>query len=347
MQRTLLLASLTFSITAFGQCDFDPVITPGNIVLCPQESVELSVGEYEAYQWYQGNEPLSQDSTIIVDSNNAGVEYSVEVTLNGCTEMSPPVLVDGWVFLLPFVIHGGDEPIGIGPMGEMTFCEGDTLTLELGQPYTSNISWTNNGVTIPNETASTLIITESGSYSASGSPEVCPNYIAQLGVSVEATFLEAQQPEIAPNGDQLCALPLGNSYIWYLNGAVIGTENTECITPEEAGAYTVYVNYGQDCEVISEPYIMMTLTEGTNAAPWTLYPNPAEDRLNVTMDPQIGTGSIYSVLDAVGREVVTGWMPLNGKLQIHVDQLSPGTYLFQVAKDGKALAPATRFSIVE
>ena len=346
MRRKVLLASLPLSIAAFGQCDFDPVISPGPAILCPGESVELSVGEFDAYQWYQGNEPFSEDPTIIVDNFNSGVEYSVEVTLDGCTEMSPPVLIDGWVFLPPFVIHGGDEPIGIGPMGELTFCEGDTLTLELGQPYTTNIIWTNNGVMIPGENSSTLVITETGVYSASAAPEVCPNSLTPLGVAVDVQFIQAQQPEIVVNGDELCAFPLGNSYIWYLNGAVLGSENTECITTTEAGAYTVFVNYGSTCNVISEPYLITGIGELSDR-PWQLFPNPADGHLNVTMDPQIGEGAIYSVFDQIGKEITSGWMPLNGMLQLDLGILAPGSYLFQAARNGKALAPASRFTIVK
>ena len=347
MHRSLLLLSIPISLTASGQCDFDPVILPGPVVLCPQQSVELSVGEYDAYQWYQGSTPFSQDPTIIVDNSNSGVEYSVEVTLDGCTEMSPPVLIDGWVFLPPFVIHGGDEPIGIGPNGELTFCEGDTLTLELGQPYTTNITWTNNGELIPGQNSSTLVITETGLYSASAAPEACPNSLTPLGVAVDVQFIQAQQPQIIANGDELCAFPLGNSYIWYFNGAVLGAENSECITATGDGTYAVFVNYGSNCNVISEPYLITDLAEVGNTTPWVLYPNPAEGRLNIVMDARLSEGAIYSVFDVTGTEVASGWMPLNGSMRLDIATIAPGSYFFQVAKNGRALAPASRFTVVK
>lgn len=349
MRTPLSLIFASLGGLALAQCDFDPIITPsGPTILCPNGSVELSVGDYDAYQWYQGSQPIdnADQPTYTVTYFDSGVEYSVEVTLDGCTEMSPAVLIDGWMFLPPFVIHGGDEPIGTGPMGELTFCEGDTLTLEMGMPYTESISWTNNGITIPDQNDPILVITESGSYSGSGAPLECPNSISQLGVSVEVEFVAPQQPSIVDSGDEICAFPLGTSYTWYLNGVEMA-ETTACITPTSSGPYTVFVEYGQDCEVISEPYLITGVHEQTADRPWTIYPNPGNGQMNFYMDPSIGTGAYYSVLDAIGKEVAGGWMPLNGLLQLDLAQLAPGTYLFQAAKDGKALAPASRFAIVK
>jgi hypothetical protein len=347
MRIPLLFPSLVLSATLVAQCEFDPVITPGEVILCPQETVTLEVGDFDSYIWFQDGQAVGTGATHQVDYFNSGSTYTVQVTLDGCTETSPGVLVDGWVFLPPFVIHEGDEPIAIGQFGEMTYCQGQTLILQMSSTYSENIIWTNNGVPIPEETGSSLVVTESGSYSASGSPAICPNYVAQLGVTVDVEFIEPQQPTIIATGDELCAFPLGAGYTWYLNGTPLG-ENTACIMVQASmGAYTVFVDYGQNCQVISEPYLISGIEGNTGSSAWSLFPNPSNGAMTVVMDPAVGSGSFYSVFDATGRELGSGWMPLNGVLQLDLQDLPPGQYLFQAAREGRALAPASRFSIVK
>lgn len=350
MRPQLLLVTTLLAGASFGQCDFDPVITPDVIPwLCPGDDVTLMTGIYDSYQWYRDGEQIlgATDPSFTVDYMNSGAPYSVEVTDEGCTEMSPVVWVDGWIFLPPFVIHGGDLPIGTGPNGEVTFCEGQTLTLEMSSTYSNNIVWTNNGVVIPDEDSTVLMITESGSYSGSGSPAECPNYSASLGVEVVVEFLEPQQPQIQENDDELCAFPLGTSYTWYLNGVELEGDTVACITASGGGSYTVFVDYGQDCQIISEPYLITGLLDATTDKPWSIYPNPGAGTVNILMDPAIGTDAYYSISDILGQEVAAGWVPLNGFLHLELQELGAGTYFFQAAKAGRALAPATRFNLVK
>lgn len=121
----------------------------------------------------------SQSLTVTQDD----VLYSfwVEATLNGCTEPSPEVLLDGYVFLLPFVAHTGDYTFD--PETEtFKICEGDTMFLTLGQPYDTEITWFQNGIPIPGENTVTLAVTQTGAYTVQGAPSVCPLFIQPLGL---------------------------------------------------------------------------------------------------------------------------------------------------------------------
>lgn len=349
MRYTLLLCTFPLSLLTQAQCDHDPTITPGDTILCPNSEVELmtQVGA-ESYQWYMNGSPIAgaNGPTHTVTSFDSGVPYTVEVTVDGCAEMSPGVLVDGWNFVSPTVMHLGDEPIAMGPNGESIYCEGQDVQLQFNMPYTENIIWTNDGIAIPGADSSTLVVTESGSYNVSGAPEVCPNYVAQLGVTIEIEFQEPQQPTIMASGDEICAFPLGQSYVWYLDGVLLEEETDACVMATAPGSYTVYVDYGQNCQQISEPYLATSVTELQNEA-WQIHPNPSAGRINITMDAASSAGAFYTIFDAVGQQVKQGWMPLNGILQLELSELENGTYLFQAARDGKALAQATRFTIVK
>lgn len=349
MRYILLVAALFPSFLLQAQCDHDPVITPGDTILCPNSQVELMTQfGAESYQWYMNGSPIvgANGPTHTVTSFDSGVPYTVEVTVDGCAEMSPGVLVDGWNFVSPTVMHLGDEPIAMGPNGESIYCEGQDVQLQFNMPYTENIVWTNNGVVIPGENSPLLVVTESGSYNVSGAPAECPDYIAQLGVTIEIEFQQPQQPTIMASGDEICAFPLGQSYVWYLDDVLIEEETQACIIASALGSYTVYVDYGQDCQVISDPFITTSIDE-LSSATWQIHPNPTAGTINISMDPALSAGAFYTIFDAIGQQVKQGWMPLNGLLQLELSSVENGTYLFQAARDGKAMAPATRFTIVK
>lgn len=349
MYRNLSALLTVLSTSALAQCPFTPTISPSAPVLCPGEQATLITQEYASYQWYRDGQliPGANGQSLSVNSfDDAGYSYSVLAEEDGCFEMSAQVLVDGWVFLPPFVIHEGDDPIAIGPFGEPTYCEGAFVQLTLGMPYTENITWTNNGVPITGATQPSLVVTTAGSYSASAAPAICPNSITQLGVSIDIAFQAPTQPVINAVDETLCATPAGEFYQWYFNGtAMIGTDQ-QCITATEPGSYTVLVDYDHDCQVISEPYLSTSVGEQVGQRPWSLFPNPSSGMVTVIWSGPLTMGTYWSVYDAQGREVRNGFMPANGSLQLDLSDLPKGTYHFQAAEHAKAMGPATRFTLV-
>lgn len=187
---------LFLSQISFAQCDFDPTIT-GDVILCPNSSSTISTQEYDNYQWYkrQFSEPnpvpiAGEKSQSITISNPTDVfyYYSVEATLDGCTEFSPEVLIDAWAFIPVTVISLGDFTIGNN--GESIVCNGDTMYFELNQPYTTNITWFKNGEAIANDTTTTLTVTSPGQYTVTAAPGICPDYVQSLGLTLEVAFIE-------------------------------------------------------------------------------------------------------------------------------------------------------------
>lgn len=321
-----VLVVTALAIHGFAQCPFTPTVSPDNLVLCPNETSFLATQVYDAYQWYKDGSPISgaTDQTLPVSQfADAGSSFTVSATLDGCTEMSASVLVDGWVFLMPYVIHGGDEPLNAGP--DLQFCEGDTLTLTLSPGFTENIVWTNNGNPIPGQTAPELIVTGNGSYSASAAPQQCPNAVMGIGVDVSATFIANMRPDIVPmdNGD-LCAYPAGGNTQWYLAGVPVGTGT--CITPGPIGPYTVFVDYGQACQALSDPFIPTRIPVYTLPQP-SLSPVPASMALHVTWPAAAGAGRPWMLADATGRTVLTGVIPGSGQSQMDVRGLAAGNYM--------------------
>lgn len=339
MRPHLFALLLLPASTALGQCEFTPTITPSSLILCPDESATLSTQEYDSYQWYKDGNIITgaTSQTLTVDQyNDAGYSFTVSATLDGCTDMSASVLVDGYMFLFPYVIHGGDEPNSTGPNGELVFCEGDTLTFTLAPGYTENITWTNNGIAIPGEISPELIVTTTGNYSASAAPGLCPNMVMGIGVEVSAAFNAPIQPDIVDMGDgQLCAYPLGTSTQWYLAGSPI--ETTDCIDMESSGPYTVFVDYGSDCQTISEPF-MSTGFSGVVAPRFSVAPMPAQTSVDISWLPDLRPQGMWQLVDMTGRAVRSGTFSNADHTTFAVETLDAGNYLFVPTTD-KAWKP--------
>lgn len=321
----MLFASLGGHLAA--QCTFTPTITPANPILCPNSNEVLSTQVYDSYQWYKDGQPVpgAVQQTLTVNAfNDGGSNFTVACTLDSCTELSAPVLVDGWAFLPPTVMHNGDAPYGIGPNGELAFCEGDTLLLDLMMPYDTNIQWTDGGQPIAGATGGTLVVTEGGNYTVSGAPSICPNFIQQLGVSIAVQFSPLVQPVIAPSGNDLCASPAGTGHQWYLNGAAIAGANAACITPTGAGSYTVAVTYGTPCTMPSDPFLVTGIEEPV-AYGLQLFPNPTRGAVRISRgdEPLVGNRGL---VDLQGREVMAGRFRGFGDEWIDVSALPAGRY---------------------
>jgi hypothetical protein len=259
--------------------------------------------------------------------------------------MSASVLVDGWVFLPPYVIHQGDPAVATGPNGEAIHCLDAFVELALGQPYTENITWTLDGEPIPGADDPTLVVNAGGSYGVSAAPSVCPASITPLGVTVDIEFLPPSAPVISEMDGQLCTTPDGEIYQWYLNDTAILNSNTPCIPVQEVGAYTVRVYYAYDCQATSDPYLSTGSPDPTAPRLWTLTASP--EAVTVTWEGAVAMGTFWSINDEQGRSVRNGFMPRNSPLEVDLAGLSPGVYLFQAAHHNKALAPAQRFTVVK
>lgn len=258
---TSLLLTL-FIASAKAQCPFDPFVTPSNLILCPNTTDTLWTQVYDSYQWYKDGNiiPGATNQYYVVDHFlDGGSYFAVEATDSSCAEMSPQVLVDGWAFLLPFVIQEGDQGWFDGQY--LHLCNGDTLILIMGLPYDVNIQWYDGLAPIPGATDDTLLVTTSGSYTVEGAPSICPNFLQQLGLYIDVLFHQPIVPVITLVNDTLWANPNANSYQWYLNSAVISGATNQWYYPTASGSYTVSVTDTNQCSAISAPFVVTDVEE--------------------------------------------------------------------------------------
>lgn len=325
MKQIYAAFAIAFAGAAQAQCPFTPTISPNSVILCPGEGAVLSTEPYDSYQWYKDGQPIAgaTNQTHVVSAfNDGGSSFTAEATLDGCTEMSAALLVDGWVFLLPFVMHAGDEPIGVGPNGSL-YCEGDTALLILMPPYDINIQWTESGVPIPGATDDTLVVTTAGNYHVSGAPSLCPNFQQQLGVTIAIDFWPSFQPTIIQVDGLLCIYPnTFTGFLWYLDGEPIAAD--ECFVPTIPGSYTVSASYVGECGPgLSEPFIVLGLSDPQTSVS-SAHPNPANDHITISSaTPMIGD---WRMLDAAGRAVLGGRFNSCTPCVIDLQKVDAGNY---------------------
>ncbi len=315
--------SAPYDYTAFVQeCTQDPIVIPGDLVLCPNSSDTLFTQAADSYQWYREGVALSgaTDSFLVVDAfSAAGAQYSVETTVNGCAEMSPSVLVDGWVFLPIFVISEF-------PNGE-TLCEGDMVILTVGSPFTNSISWFKNGSLIEGQSGSSYTVTANGTYTVTAYTATCPNY-SETSLPLDYTFGIAPVPNINffSVSNSLGTNANAVSYVWNLDGnPIAGATNQIYNLGEIGGSYTLTCTYANGCSNTSLPYVYdPTGISSVKTLALDIGPNPATSEFFVEL-PDDGTLEIWNAAGSL-----KGSFKLQkGKHILSSEQRAAGIYLLK------------------
>lgn len=209
----ILVLGLLLNTSLQAQCDFTPTVV-GELLLCPGGQGQLSTQAYDSYQWQKrtwpnGNWadiPNATGQTLAIGPDDVLFNFRVRATVAGCTETSAEVLVDGRVFLLPVVEHGGVYTFLPGS-GIYRICERDSMTLRLRQPYTTNITWFRNDQPLA-DTTNLLVIRESGAYTVQGAPAICPDFIVPLGLIFDVEVINCGPTSVYDSEKQLVKLQL-------------------------------------------------------------------------------------------------------------------------------------------
>jgi len=302
--------SAVYAYNSFiANCDHNPIITPTDLVLCPNSTDTLFALPGDAHRWFKDGEELpgAIDSFLVVNAfNDTGSQFNVEVTLNGCSELSPEVLVDGWIFLPITVSTEG--------LGQGSLCQGDTLLLQVNQPFTENIRWFRDGNLIASEIDDSLIIISSGVYTVTAATLICPLF-EETSLNLDYTFLSNPQPIISyfSVSNTMAANVIGIGYTWSVDTLIFPEFSGQIITPTIAGNYSVNVNYANGCSNISAPLAYDPVgIERLQNQTLSIYPNPTIGIINF-MAEEIGRVNMYDISGALvfSRDVSKGLVLLN------------------------------------
>jgi hypothetical protein len=343
-KRTFLISALFILLShneLRAQCSFTPTVNPNNLKLCPSETDTIWTQVYDSYQWYKDGFAITGETRqflIVEQYQDAGSKFKVQATLNNCTAFSAEVLVDGWVFMLPYVASASNG--WISGMGDNEICKGDTLFLELGPSvYNTNIQWYKDGIVISGANSSFLDATEAGSYSVTASTGICPNFSSSPGVDIVLKVNEIQKPTIMDRQDSLFALYNGGpvDFQWYVNGIKIPGASNSFYAPSVYGQiYTVTASVnGGYCANESEPFtaIYNNIFEKDTKQQLSIFPNPANDFINIEI-PDLIEGFSAEFQDVYGRVVFSQYRSKQVE-PISVQNLTNGVYILIIKQHGK------------
>ena len=213
----------------------------GDDEICSGESVSLSVSNGDGYEWFLNGESLGINASEL-EASESGI-YQVIVTSNDCSNASETF--DLSVIEAPSVVLDNELTNDI--------CEGDDLLLSTST-LADNYSWLLNGEPIADANASSLMVTESGTYTLLAANGDCSSASDEIMVDVTAI------PELSINngmeGISFCAnedklLQINGeaeTYVWIFNGEEVA--NAQSLEINEEGIYQAIASNG-NC--VSEP----------------------------------------------------------------------------------------------
>ena len=309
-------------------CPQEPTVLPADLVLCPEQSDTLFTQAADSYQWYRQGLliPGATDSFLVVSNIAAtGSAFTVQSSFNSCAEFSDAVMVNVLAFSSISMTQSQDP--------QPPLCEGESVILNVGDPFSTNVSWTRNGIIIPGAPEDSLVVINSGIYAVTGHPEECPEY-SQTSAPTTLTFELAPVPIVVFNENNF-SLSTGVTaavYNWYLNGELIAGISAQTITIDSSGAYKVEAVYANACSKSSAVLnVVISGIEDHATSGLNLYPNPVRDLLFLNINEKNAFLGIYSVDGKLQQQV-----GLNTETSsLDLSQFAPGIYFLKISADGK------------
>lgn len=216
--------------------------------ICQGDSVTLSTGPAQSYQWLEGGQPLagSLGSSLTVSQTGS---YSVRITNStGCERTSSPFSI---------VVNARPNIPQLIPQSNTTFCQGGQVIIQSSES-TGN-QWLRNGNPIVGANTDSLTATQTGSYSVVVTNSAgCSSTSASLGIQVNPL---PDVPQITSSGPlSFCAgnqvtlrssAPTGNQ--WLLNGQPIAGGLADSLEVSIGGSYGLRVTNSNGCQQIGVP----------------------------------------------------------------------------------------------
>lgn len=301
---------------------------------CEGEVITLDAGENPgaSFQWFKDGVEIEGATEQTLDVTESGL-YGVEVVLQSNPEcvLSDEVLIE--------FIPSPDFDLG----EDQLICEAEQVVLDatpLNSAELNNISyvWLKDGAVIPGEDQPTLVVTETGLYSAEVTGNECTVSDVILVQLVQFTVDIGDMVE--PCGDNTYEIvpliegadPAGASYLWNTG------EMTPTITVSEDGVYSVEVTI-EGCTESDEVTInFRTLPEIELGEDQT---KCAQDILILDANPANGGGTTFTYT----------WFrdggELSGETSATLEVIEPGIYSVEVNDDGCVATDTIEISFYE
>lgn len=214
---------------------------------------------------------------------------------------------------------------------EFTVCQFDTIRLQAStnQPG-SNFNWLVNSGIDPQLTGSTLKIPANNVGSlrfeaiAINGEDCLINPIDTSAIVTVSVIAGPAAPIISWNAPVLSA-NVSTGITWTKDGQVIpGSTNQASVMPNGPGTYAAFITDANICRSRLSNEIILLVTElaaSPKSPDWALYPNPAQEKLSVTVTRQ----TRLLLINALGQTMDT-WHVKPGKQTFSISTLPTGIY---------------------
>ncbi len=205
-----------------------------------------------SYQWYGDGILLTGETSDSLVAAIAG-NYSLEILnpLTGCS----------FTASINVSIDSISAP-QITATGNVTFCEGDSVILDVVQVPGETYQWQLDGIDIPGATTSSITAVANGNYTVVATSAGGCTAASVSGTTVTVTALPVV-PVISASGNpvfcaggsvQLDVTPEpGVTYEWQLNGVAIPNGTGPSLSAVDGGVYTVTATGSTGCTSVSDP----------------------------------------------------------------------------------------------
>jgi hypothetical protein len=268
-----------------------------------------------SYQWIVNNGTITRGQ----GTNNVNVRWSnaefgslrlISTNSFGCRDTA--TIFTRYVPQLPWDVY---------PFGPYEFCIGDTILLDAG-PEFEEVIW-QDGVSGRYDTVYT-----SGFYSFTG------RYPDNTQYSSPEVFIDFKEVPRKPTiiisevTGQLVCISASENYYWFKDGQFIQGNNSRFLNPFGFGCYQVSIENIDSCRNLSDDFCI-TPSNIENNNHFKIYPNPAEDILNIEINIADNINEVR-IINTLGETVYQS--KIYGRLSksIELTKFAKGIYLINL-----------------
>ncbi|KAF5048080.1 hypothetical protein DSECCO2_453790 [anaerobic digester metagenome] len=291
-------ASVTLNVTAAPNITIDA----NPPVICSGGNTTLTASGANIYSWATG----STSSTITVSPSVTTTYNLTGLSAQGCSATAS------------VTVTVSNISVALNALPS-TFCAGETTLLSASgaNTYTWDNGLSGGASNVVSPVATTTYhVTGSDTYGCSGT----------AAITVTVNPLPAT-PVITQNGNDLTT-GTAATYQWFIEGSFLSGMNTQSITPDQTGNYTVVITNAQGCSATSSPfYFELSGLSESNQETIIFVPNPTNGYVQFIGEMlQNGSYSI-DVSDALGNNV----MHLENTAGADLSGLSDGMYFIVIS----------------
>jgi PKD repeat protein len=298
----------------------------------------LQNGQYTVHVWDEDGGLFGADDDLgtITFAGN-GTSGSATGSVGGASGL---LVVDYTIFQTPVVplvatdtiyVYASPAVPVITASGPLTFCEGDSVVLTVGDTV-NFVQWYESNVMMIGTTGAVFTPAASGNYSAIvTTPEGCTASSASTTVTIYPTPVK---PTFFVNGNNFTTGVTGLNLQWYFNGTAIPGATGSTHIAQLTGTYQLCGTDSNGCVNCSDTlvYLGLGLTD-VSTANFQIYPNPSDGRFTLLFEDSGRGTRTMKLLDAVGRLVEVKELTGNHRY-VHSTKLSKGVYVILIEESG-------------